>query len=242
MRHRFMPLVLVISLLLGAMLVAACGEEDNGSGSSDDSKPRTVSISGEGRVSLQPDVVMMSLGVTILDANLSGAQSEAAGTMDRVIAALKAEGVAEEDIQTSTYSIYLERDYTKTDAPVTGYRVTHMVTVKARNVDGAGDTLQAAIDAGANSVQNVWFALEDTTAAIRQARELAVNDARDKAAELARLAGEELGNVLTISEGVSAPVTPGYRYDTPAAPDASVPINPGLTEVMVTVSMTWELD
>lgn len=227
-----------------ALLVTACADENGSVAAGDDEAVRKVNITGEGRVALEPDLVMMLLGVDIGRPTLTAAQSEAAETMDAVMAALHDAGVVEADIQTSTYSISLERDYTRSGSPVTGYRVYHLVTVKSRDVDGAGATLQAAIDAGANNVQSVWFALEDTTAATRQARELAVTDAREKAGELAQLADAELGDVLTISEGVSVPSAPEYRGSDSGSdtPSPAAPITPGLTEVTVTVSMVWELD
>src|SRR5688572_13279997 len=72
---------------------------------------RSVTVNGEGRVSLPPDTAYISLGVDVRDPDLGVAQTSAAEQMDAVIAALRAAGVAEDDIQTGNYSIYVERDY-----------------------------------------------------------------------------------------------------------------------------------
>jgi uncharacterized protein YggE len=232
-----LALVLVLSL-------AACGDEDSQLGSTDDDNGAGITVSGTGQVAMTPDTVMSTLGVTIVRPDLASAQSEAASTMDAVIAALIANGVAEEDIQTATYAIYLERDYSKPEQPVTGYQVIHTVTIKIRNVDSAGQVVQAAVDAGANNVQNVWFALEDTSAATIQARELAVEDARSKAAELARLADVDLGAVTSISESISSSSPPVYdgRESDEGGEGAVPPINPGQANVYVTVTIAWSID
>jgi hypothetical protein len=224
--------------------LVACGDEDTGLTSTNDDDRTGITVTGNGQVAMTPDVVMSTLGVTIVSPDLASAQSEAAATMDAVIAALVDNGVAEEDIQTAAYAIYLERDYTRTEQPVTGYQIIHTVTIKIRDVDSAGEVIQAAVDAGANNVQDVWFALEDTSAATVRARELAVDDARFKASELARLADVDLGAVTSISESVSASSPPVYdgREGDDAGGGAVPPINPGQASVYVTVTMTWGID
>lgn len=208
---------------------------------------RTVSVNGEGRVSLAPDTVYMTLGVDEVNAELNAAQNDAKTTMDAVIAALKAAGVDEKDIQTSNYSISMERDYNQPSQPITGYRVTHTVNAKVRNLDSAGAVIEAAVNAGANNIQNVWFGLEDQAAAMRQARELAVADARAKAEELARLADSTVGPVTTITEysGGSTPIPYANAASGSAAADmkaAAPTINPGQTEVVMSVQVTFALN
>lgn len=207
---------------------------------------RTVSVNGEGRVSLAPDTVYMTLGVDEVNAELSAAQNAAKTTMDAVIAALKSAGVAEKDIQTSTYSINMERDYNQPAQPITGYRVTHTVNAKVRNLDSGGAVIEAAVNAGANNIQNVWFGLEDQDAAMKQAREQAVADARAKAEELARLANSTLGPVTTITEysGGSQPIPYAASAASGAADmKAAAPtINPGQTEVVMSVQVTYALN
>jgi uncharacterized protein YggE len=231
---------LAVAFLLVSMLVAsvACGTGDD-SDAQTDVEARTVAVTGEGSVSLEPDLVKMTIGVDISGPELSAVQNTASETMTAVTAALESHGVASEDIQTANYAIYVDRDYSQASQPVTGYHVVHTVTVTVRDVSGAGTVLQAAVDAGANNVQGVWFAREDSDAAISQARELAVADAQDKAQHLAQLTGAELGSVMTITESATG-ATP-----LPAAGDVaeggSVPINPGQTVVSVSVTIVWAL-
>ena len=124
-----------------------------------------------------------------------------------------------------------------------GYHVSHTVTAKVRDLDKAGTTIEAAVEAGATNVQNVSFGLEDPGTAVNQARELAVANARAKAEDLARLTDATLGMVVSISEhssGTTSPVAYDMRNAEVAA-SAAPPINAGQTEVVLSVTVTYEL-
>jgi uncharacterized protein YggE len=246
--NRVLPLAgaLVAMALVMAVAISVASRNDSGATAAETDATRTISVNGEGRVSLAPDVVMMSVGVDERNADLNAAQTAADEKMDAIIDALRANGVAEADIQTGNYSVYAERDYEREGQPVTGYVVSHTVTAKVRDIDNAGNVIAAAIDAGANNVGGIWFALDDPAAAIQQARELAVADAEAKATELARLANATLGPIQVISEGYSpsSPAVPfdgaGMAYDESARSSAPT-INPGQTEVVLTVYVTYAI-
>lgn len=249
-RNRILPIVgaLVAVSLIMAAAIGVASRSDSGVTAAETDATRTISVNGEGRVSLAPDVVMMSVGVDERDADLNTAQSAVAEKMDAIIAALRANGVAEDDIQTGNYSVYAERDYEREGQPVTGYVVSHTVTAKVRDIDNAGTVVAAAIDAGANNVGGIWFGLDDPASAIQQARELAVADAEAKATDLARLANATLGPIQVISEGY-APSSPpvaydggGAAFDEAARSSIAPSINPGQTEVVLTVYVTYAIN
>jgi uncharacterized protein YggE len=240
---------LVAVILAGAVVLSAMDSNPTGGASAQEGdRTRTITVSGEGRVSLAPDTVMMTLGVDVRNEELDAAQTEAAEKMDAIIAALKGAGVAEQDIQTGSYYINVERDYNQPSQPLIGYIVSHTVTAKVRDTDKAGSTIEAAVDAGANNVGGVWFALENPSDAIKQAREQAVSDARARAEELARLSNATLGVVQHITEGYSNPVQPvpyanaeaGAAYDM-ATKSVAPTINPGQTEVVMSVTVTYAI-
>lgn len=247
--NRVLPVAgaLVAVTLIMAVAITVASRGDTGVTAAETDATRTISVNGEGRVSLAPDVVMMSVGIDERDADLNTAQTAAGEKMDAIIAALRANGVAEADIQTGNYSIYAERDYEREGQPVTGYVVSHTVTAKVRDIDNAGNVVSAAIDAGANNVGGIWFGLDDPAGAIQQARELAVEDAEAKATELARLANATLGPIQVISEGYapSAPPVPyngaDMAFDEAARSSAAPTINPGQTEVVLTVYVTYAI-
>lgn len=233
---------LVAIALVAAVAISAWDHDGGRATAATTDMTRTINVNGEGRVSMTPDVAVLNLGVNMRDPQLATAQSNATAAMNAVRDALKKAGVADKDIQTSAYSVYVEQDYNQPNQPVIGYNVTQMVTAKVRQIDKAGEVIQAAADAGANQVNGIWFTLEDTSDAVRQARELAVADARARAEHLASLSNATLGAVQTISEGYSTPGAPVPYGAGPAAEKSAAPsIDPGTMEVIVTVSVSYAM-
>jgi uncharacterized protein YggE len=205
----------------------------------------TVSVSGHGQVNVPPDTASVNIGVDIIKPTLTEAQAEATTQANSVIEALKAAGIAPEDIQTSYFSVNLLRDYSENADPtlITGFEVINQLQVTVRDTDSLGDLLDAAVNAGANSIYGVTFYVDDQTAASSEARVLAVEDARAKAEELAGAAGMTLGPVVAISEGTVPIVSPMYaRGGAGMAMDAAAtPVEAGSTTVAVDVQITYEL-
>ena len=210
-----------------------------------DDTERTVTVSGHGQVSITPDTGIVTLGVEINNAELEAAQTEAAQRMEAVIAAMKAAGIAEADITTSNYNVWVNSDYEKPDQPILGYHVSHTVTVKVRNIDQVGAIIETGIEAGANTVQGVYFTVEDPGAAVSEARELAIADARAKAEDLARITGVTLAEVVTIDEYSYSPYpvsrAEGESYAGDAGAAMAPPINPGSSQISVQVQVSWTI-
>ncbi len=210
-----------------------------------DDTQRTISVSGSGQISVMPDTAVVTLGVEINNVELEAAQTEAAQRMEAIIAAMKAAGIAEADITTSNYNVWVNADYEKPDQPITGYHVSHTVTVKVRDINQTGTIVETGIEAGANTVQGVYFTVEDPGTAVSQARERAIEDARTKAEDLARLTGVTIGQVVSINEYSYAP------YPMPMAERAAMdsaagavapPINPGESTISVQVEVSWAIN
>jgi uncharacterized protein len=211
-----------------------------------DQIPRRVTVSGHGQVAVTPDTGMVNLGVEVQNADLGAAQTEAADRMEAVIAAMRSAGIAEADITTANYNIWVDRDWDRPEQTIRGYNVSHSISVKVRNVDTVGEIVEAGLEAGANSVQGIYFTVEDPGDAVSQARERAINDARAKAEDLARLTGVTLGQVVTINEYSYAPY-PVAAEERAYADDgfsgaAAPPINPGESLISVQVQVAWELN
>ena len=155
-----------------------------------------------GKVTTKPDVAQANIGVEIIDSSVSEASAQNKIVIEEILAALKANGVAAEDIQTSGFSVWAERY--GPEGPLseddTRYHVSNNVSVMIRDLDSVGEVLDAAVEAGANNIFGVQFSREDTLELESEARAKAVARATEKAAELAELAGVELGPVISISE------------------------------------------
>jgi uncharacterized protein len=206
----------------------------------------TVSVSGHGSVNVPPDTASVSIGVDVIKPTLGEAQEQATTQATAMIDALKEAGIADEDIQTDYYSVNILRDYSENGDPtqITGFEIINQLRVTVRETDQLGELLDAAVNAGANSIYGVTFYVDDQTEAASDARTEAVEDARAKAEELATAAGMTLGPVVAISEGTSPLISPVYnmgRGGGMGMAEAAAPVEPGSTTVAVDVIMTFEL-
>jgi uncharacterized protein YggE len=206
----------------------------------------TIAVSGTGEVTGTPDTLIIDMGVQVLRPSVGEATGEAARLAQAVIDALKAEGVAEKDIQTTNYSIWPEYDYRNDSQTLKGYRVSNTVSAKIRNLDRAGEVIDAATAAGGNDaiVNGIRFDLESNGALITAAREAAWNDAKAKAEQLAALAEVRLGQAVSISE-TSTPTQPPIVYaeaTAGAAFDTATPIQSGEASVSVVVTVQFAID
>ena len=206
----------------------------------------TVSVSGHGQVNVPPDTASVSIGIDVIQPTLAKAQTQATAQATALIEALKAAGIADEDIQTAYFSVNIVRDYSENGNPtqITGFEIINQLQLTVRDIDMLGDLLDEAVNAGANSINGVTFYFDDQTAAASEARKLAVEDARTKAEELAAAAGLTLGPVVSIAEGTVSPMPPpmyGGAGGGMAKAEAAVPVQPGSSTIAVDVSMTFEL-
>ncbi|MFN8516457.1 MAG: SIMPL domain-containing protein [Thermomicrobiales bacterium] len=204
-----------------------------------DVNARSITVVGNGEVKIKPDIAYIVFGVETTNANLSTAQSENATKMTAVLDKLKSLGIAEKDLQTVGYSVYPR--YDKEQGAPTGYSVHNGVRATVRDINKLGGTIDAAVAAGANQVMGISFDLADKAQAMQQAREVAVNDARAKAEQYAKLINGTLGLVLTINESVSTPVfDTTARSAAPMAAGADTPIQTGEGSITLTVQISYE--
>ena len=204
----------------------------------------SVSVSGTGRSSVAPDRFSFNVGVQTVGNTVDDAVSQNNKRVAAVLAALKAAGAQEKDIQTSNFNIYPQQNYQEGKPPqILGYQVTNSVTVRSSKVADAGKLLGVAIAAGVNTSSGINFEVADQTRGRDQGLQAAFDDAKAKATVLAKAAGRTLGRVLTVNEGTySAPPQPYPMQRTMAMEARSdVPIESGTQEQSYTVSVTFEL-
>ncbi|MHB0857569.1 MAG: SIMPL domain-containing protein [Anaerolineae bacterium] len=210
---------------------------------------RTVTVVGEGSVRIKPDMATTSIGVETVGDTVRGASGEAAEIMEAVLAALKKQGIADRDMQTSGYSIWVERPGMTMEERSTEnaiYHVNNNVNVTIRDLDRVSAVLDAAIGAGANQIYGVTFGLEDPKVMAADARSLAVEDALAKATELCELNGVEIGQVVSISEVVGG--NGGYftgnfseRSAIGLGGGGAGPVNPGELVQTMQLQVTYEI-
>lgn len=210
--------------------------------------PRTITVVGEGKVKIKPDIARAQIGVEVMKASVKEASDANKATLDAVLAALKAQGIAEKDIQTSGFSIFAERYGPEGPLPEnqTNYRVSNNVSVVIRDLDKVGATLDAAIEAGANNIFGIEFGLDNTDASESEARKGAVADAKAKAEELAELTGVTVGDVVSVSEVIGN--TGGYynasnfaQLDRAMGGGGGTPVSPGELELNLQLQVVYTI-
>ncbi len=216
---------------------------------SDYSPSETITVVGQGSVYIKPDIARVSIGVETSAETISEAVAENEAKMEAILAALEETGVDEKDIQTMNYSIQLDRYpepmprvETGTDEPKPQYRVSNMVNVTIRDLDSVGDVLDAVVEAGANNIWGISFALDDPSTAQADARADAIEDALARAEALAELSGLELGPVMSVSEIISGGAVPMAVMAERAVASGGGPISPGELEIGYQVQVTYFIE
>lgn len=207
----------------------------------------SVTVVGEGTVSIQPDIATASIGVEVVRPTVREASAAAEAIMEEVQAALLSQNLDESDIQTRHFSIFAERfgPGGLLDEDDVRYRVSNTVFITIQDLESIGDVLDAAIDAGANNIYGVDFSLADPALVESEARAKAVADAYDKAEELAELIGVDVGEVMGISEiiGQGGGFFGGNfsRMGAAEMGGGSGPISPGELNLTMQLQITYEL-
>lgn len=214
--------------------------------------PPYISASAIGETRVTPDRAIVQVTVDSRGESAANAGSQNRDKQERVIDAVKAQGVATPQIRTSGYRVnpeYAEPERGK--APrVTGYRATNTIQVEVRSIENIGKVIDAALGAGATNIGSVGLYASNTDAARREAVQLAVTKARGEAESAAMAAGGTLGRLveLTIDPGAiprpllqNVVVTSGATSLRESGLAASyTPVEPGESLVIAAVRARWE--
>lgn len=210
-------------------------------------KSPTLSLQGRGEISVAPDAATVTTRVVSTGKTAPETLQDNTAAMAKVIADIKAAGVAGKDIQTSGFSIHPRYDNPDNrkgqPTKIVGYEVANGVTATIRDLTKLGDVMTAVVASGANSVGGINFVVSDTNEKLDEARKAAVADARRKAELLTEAAGVKLGKILSITEA-NAPTPRPYAMrleKTMAMAAAPVPMEAGEETLSATVSIVWEL-
>jgi len=207
----------------------------------------TMTVSAEGKAIAVPDIATVTVGVNTPEKmKVSQVVAENTKVMNKIIEAVKNQGVEDKDIKTVTYQLYPVYDYTERAGRVLkGYTITQEIQVKIRDLEKIGQIIEVATASGANQVGDVSFTIDDQDALKTQARNEAIEKAKAKAKEISKAAGVRLGKVVDVSES-SVPTYPVYKYMEESvgyggAAAETPQIEAGETEINVTVSLTYEV-
>ncbi len=206
----------------------------------------TVSISATGEVSRKPDMATITAGVQTDADTASAAMSQNASSMQGVYTALRSAGIADRDMQTSNLSLQPRYDYSRNDGTppsVTGYTASNQLSVKVRDLDNLGTTMDAVVAQGGNTISGISFGLDDPSEARDEARRRAINTAVERANLYATATGYRVARIVTISENSTStpgpmPMMMNMRAE---SADASTEVSSGEVGYSVSVNVTFEL-
>ena len=248
-RYLIIPVVLLTALLAAAAVqvrgmdaLAPVAAAQSVAAGSTPTPFAGITVSGVGTATAAPDVAYVSAGVTTQAVTAKQASDTNSTTMTAVIAAIKAAGVADKDVQTGNFSInpvYAHTRDASGTSTITGYRVDNSVNVSVNVIANAAKVLDAAVTAGANSNVSIRFGIKDTTALQEEALKVAVQQAAGKAGAIAQAANLKLTGAYSVEEqGASRPV-PVSGLPMAAAASAAVPVEQGQLVVSETVQITY---
>jgi uncharacterized protein YggE len=198
-----------------------------------------ITVTGTGQATAPADLLRLTLSVGQDAADVAAAVAQVAKSTDAVTAALRDQGVSQTDIQTSSVNVHPQYGDT---GRVVGYRAAHTMTVSTRDLTGFGRLLNAAVEAAGNNLglDFLQFDIEDKTALLERARELAFAQAREKADKLATLAGQSLGSIAAVSETFGhVPLRDAAAKTVSLAFSPEMSITPGEHNVEVTLEVRW---
>ncbi len=253
MKHFRLLTMVVLLTLLTFVGLAGCAAK-----TTETTSPVTTSnqqegiwVTGEGKVTVKPDIANISLGVSSQEASVADAMAKTSDAMSKVLAALKANNVDDKDIQTQQYNInpaYTYNPQTNSQS-ISGYQVTNIVTVKLRDTSSVATVISAVSDAGGNLIQinSVTFTVEDPTQYYTEARQKAIEDADHKAQKLASSYNVTLDKPTFVSEYSST--VPIYNYSSQgyAIPAATTTIalpesiSTGSTDIILYIQASYPI-
>lgn len=200
-----------------------------------------IQVSGAGEVTVVPDVLELNIGVRSEASASAEALAQNSRKMNRLIEEMKKAGIPDKDIRTRSVRLHPSYKTKEGRREVTGYTAVNMVLVKIRDLEKSGSVIDEAVQAGGNMIEGVQFSIDNPDPYADQARELAFQDARRKAEQLASLAGMELDTVISLSESSQMPSPVSPRIMTEARGLSAVPVEPGEQAVRVNVQVSWSM-
>ncbi len=214
----------------------------------DSDRPRSVSVSGNGEVTAEPDLAQVTLGVEARRPTMAEARAEVAKTVDRVLALTRDLRIDPKLVNATRVQVQPEYSWNDKDRKrvLLGYMVSRQVQVEVRDLEQLGPLLERAVDAGVNQVNDPVLDSSKRKSLEREAMAKAVEDARLNAETLAKAAGARLGPVRMLNGASSSPPMPMYRRgpmvmaDAAAAPPAET-YQPGEMKFSAMVNAEYDL-
>ena len=238
------PLILAIALAFGTPMTA-CAQPQTATGYAMPADGTLLSVSAEASAKRVPDVATISTGVVTQAADANAAMRANAVQMDKVMAAIKAAGIGERDVQTSGINLNPQYKYVENAPPsIVGYQASNTVNVKVRDLSKLGKVLDAFVEQGANQINGPSFEVDKPDEAYDEARVAAIRKAQARAQTYADALGLKVRRIISIGEGGASfprpmPMLRAMAADAGFAKETA--ISPGESTLSVNIEVVFEL-
>jgi uncharacterized protein len=209
--------------------------------------PKIVRVIGTSEVKVVPDRAVIELGVEKQSPSASAAKQAEDAAARRILDGLRANGIAEKDIQTTYLSLQPQSVYRK-GVRISFFVAAQTLTVTVRDLSKLDALLESLIKAGGNRIDSIWYETSDLRQYRDQARDFAVKAAREKAQALARALGQEIGNAQSIEEvpeardQYSGLFTANYSYEDKRTRQAGPSTAAGQKTISASIVVSFELN
>ncbi|MEL6527646.1 MAG: SIMPL domain-containing protein [Chloroflexota bacterium] len=234
----FLKTLFVISAMLALMITGVSAQETD----SVDNTERTITVTGNGSAFGDPDIAVIVLGVEQSSTSISEAYANVNTRLDAIVADLTALGIAENDIQTMDLNIFTNQGIgSMGGASQVEYFVSNRISVIVRDLEMLENVIDTAVSEGANNVFGLNFLISDTSELEATARIDALDQARDRAQQIADALGVELGQVQTVVEDGGSFVRSSAESTEMAMGGGNATIERGQLSVSVSVRVTYSI-
>lgn len=245
MKNKTLYFLLPVLILTG-LLTGACQAAPNASAqaTAEAGNLRTIAVTGTGEIILVPDTAYINVGVHTEAEDVSTAVANNNRQANDIIEAISKLGIEEKDIQTSNFNVYTMNNYDNMgNVTGTSFSVDNTLYIIVRDLPKLSEILDAALVAGANQIYGINFDIADRQAALDRARDLAIEDAQNKAQSVATTIGVTLGKIQNVNIVNNSYVqsAAGYQGGMGAADSAasSVPISAGQIVVNASADLVF---
>lgn len=228
---------------------------------------RTYKVSAFSERYVAPDKLTMALATVVKDQTPKAVQQRASEIIDATISEMKALGLTDDEIKTSGYNIYPEYEQRRWDSDyseqleIIGYTMNVEITIETKQIDKVSDILDKATSKGINQINSMYFSIENIEEIKDELKLEAIENAKVKAKKESKEAGLRLGKVINVdtqdgyaiygnraydySEKESVSMSGNEQISVDAVPEeapvSTIPVNPGMENIKVTVELEYEI-
>jgi len=248
--------VIVLSVFGSIFLIAKTADEVKKFGQNENPYYNSINIEGTGEVVTLPDVASFNFSVNETSESVDSAQQMATEKNNKALDYLKAQGIEEKDIKTTSYNINPKYEwqqamntsgiYNPGKSVLIGYEVTQNTEVKVRDTKKAGEILAGIGGLGISSVSGLQFKVDDDEALKAEARAKAIADSKKKAEDIAKALGVKIVRTISFYETTDQPVYGGYgmggdMMEAKVASAVAPQLPTGENKIVSKVSVTYEI-